>query len=52
VKGITNPGILWKLFQLSRDVKKIGEIYDNYPSDPIKLSEWRQGRNKFLGEDL
>jgi flavin-dependent dehydrogenase len=51
-RGITNPKILWKLYQLSRDVKHTGEIYDRYPSDPTKLTEWREERDEFLGEKL
>lgn len=45
-------GLLRNLYQLVSAVKKMGSMYDTYPSNPTDLPNWIKERNRLLGEDL
>ncbi len=45
-------GLLKNMYKLVSRVKKMGSIYDDYPSNPKDLSTWRSRRNELLGEAL
>ena len=35
------------------DFQKIGKIYiEDYPENPLLLNDWRQKRNKVIGENF
>lgn len=44
--------LLWGLKKLISNVNRIGDHYDNYPSDPKDLPAWIELRDKILGEKL
>jgi len=52
VRAFPNFKMLYKLYELSRDVKAIGAIYDDYPDNPDDLTAWRHRRDEFLNEEL
>lgn len=45
-------GLLKNMYKLVSRVKKMGSVYDEYPSNPSDLSSWRSRRNELLGEAL
>ncbi|MDH5403666.1 MAG: hypothetical protein OEY49_14310, partial [Candidatus Heimdallarchaeota archaeon] len=52
IRAFPNFSILKRMKQLVHEVQVMGDIYNNYPDDPSKLSDWIEERDNLLGEKL
>lgn len=49
IKLLYKPKLLWELVKLIRRLRKVDEIYFEYPIESIELKNWRRKRNSLLG---
>ena len=46
---VKKPKLMWKLKNAFSQIENTKKLMDNYPTDPLKINEWRELRNKSLG---
>ena len=49
IKLLYKPKLLWELVRLIKGLRKVDEIYLEYPIESIELKNWRRKRNSLLG---
>lgn len=49
IKLLYKPKLLWELVKLIKGLRKVDEIYLEYPIESIELKNWRRKRNSLLG---